>query len=379
VSGQVHRVLGVDPGTVSFDLCGREGEHVFVDQSFTTTTVSTDPGMLVDELRAAEPLDLILGPSGYGLPWIAAADLGGRELDLALLGDVREGGSESVIRGMGRLLRALRESGLPVVFAPGVIHLASVPRHRKANRIDMGTADKVCAVALGVWDQARRLRIPYSATSFVYVELGGAFTAVIAVRAGSIVDGAGGTSGAVGFRAAGALDGEVACLLPGFGKADLTSGGVAGIAGAPTSSPEELAAAAGVDPRAAQAWEALFEEVAKRVAAETVVVEEPNEILLSGRLCRVPWVLDQMSRRLERFAPVRRVEGFAANAKEAAQGAALLAQDLLDGGEAGLLEAMGLRAASGTVLDNVYVSGMSDVRRRFRTGEPGPAPFWEGR
>jgi predicted butyrate kinase (DUF1464 family) len=93
----------------------------------------------------------------------------------------------------------------------------------------------------------------------------------------------------------------------------------------------------------------------------------------------VPWVLDEMTRRLERFAPVRRVEGFAATAKEAAQGAALIAQGLLGGEEAGLLEAMGLRAASGSVLDHVHVSGMDDVRRRFRTAEPGPAPFWEGR
>src|SRR5450756_2574179 len=83
-------------------------------------------------------------------------DLGPEELDLLLLADAGDGPRGTIVGGMGRLLEALKESGLPVCFAPGVLHLTTVPEHRKANRIDMGTADKLCAVALAVWDQARR-------------------------------------------------------------------------------------------------------------------------------------------------------------------------------------------------------------------------------
>jgi len=109
------------------------------------------------------------------------------------------------------------------------------------------------------------------------------------------------------------------------------------------------------------------------------VLDAPREVLVSGRLSRVPWVLEQLAPRLGRFAPVRRVEGYAREAGEAAQGAALIGQGLLGGPLAALVEAMGLRSAAGTVLDHLYVEGTDDVRRRYRQSEPGPAPYWARR
>ena len=50
---------------------------------------------------------------------------------------------------------------------------------------------------------------PYSDVSFILLELGGAFSAAVAVDGGRIVDGLGGSSGPLGMRAAGALDAEV--------------------------------------------------------------------------------------------------------------------------------------------------------------------------
>ena len=77
----------------------------------------------------------------------------------------------------------------------------------------MGTADKVCAVALAIREQADARGVaPVQDVSFILLELGGAFTAAIAVDGGRIVDGVGGSSGPLGMRAAGALDGEVAFL-----------------------------------------------------------------------------------------------------------------------------------------------------------------------
>src|SRR5207248_7831495 len=98
------------------------------------------------------------------------------------------------------------------VRTPGVVHLRSVPPHRKVNRVDMGTADKVGAVALAVHHQMEVRRCAARDVSLILLELGGAFTAAVAVEEGRIVDGLGGTSGPLGVRSAGALDGEVAFL-----------------------------------------------------------------------------------------------------------------------------------------------------------------------
>jgi predicted butyrate kinase (DUF1464 family) len=374
----VIRAVGIDPGTVSFDVCGRCGDEVFLDATYPTADVRSDPALLVDTLRAAGAVDLVVGPSGYGLPWTDLRDVGPEELELLLLSDAADGPRGTIVGGMGRVLQALEESGLPVCFAPGVLHLTTVPEHRKANRIDMGTADKLCAVALAVWDQARRLDVPYTGTSFVSVELGGAFTCVVAVEHGAIIDGSGGTSGAMGFRALGAMDGELAYLLRDFPKDVLASGGAAWIAGMPACAPEELVAAAENDGRAGLALEALVEDVAKRVAAEAMLLGAPREILLSGRLAGVPELRRRLSDALERFAPVHVVEGYARVSSEAAQGAALLGQGLAGDAELSpLVDAMALRGARGSVLDHLFVSEADAVRRRHPSAR-GPQPsFWE--
>src|SRR6058998_3338297 len=176
------RVIGIDPGTVSIDLCGLEDGTVFLDRSFPTAAALADPGAFVALLTDAGPLDLIAGPSGYGLPLVRAREATEEDLRLAFLAADGEAG------GIGGL-RALAGSGLPVVLTPGVIHLTSVPEHRKVNRVDMGTADKVCVAALAIAEQAERSSRPLDKVSLVLLELGGAFTAAIAVAGGKIVDG----------------------------------------------------------------------------------------------------------------------------------------------------------------------------------------------
>src|SRR5205823_8099363 len=123
-------------------------------------------------------------------------------------------------------IRAVIAGGTPLVFGPGAIHLPTVPRHRKWNRIDLGTADKVASAALGIVDQAQRLGIPYWETSFVLLELGGAFSAAVAVDRGRIVDGLGGSAGPIGARACGALGAEAAYLIGGaLSRRTVFSGG----------------------------------------------------------------------------------------------------------------------------------------------------------
>jgi predicted butyrate kinase (DUF1464 family) len=357
------RVIGIDPGTVSIDLCGLDDGRVFLDRSIPTPEALADPSRLVALLDAAAPLDLVAGPSGYGLPLTAARDLTERDLRLAYLAAEGESGG---IGGLRSLMRTLARSSTPVVLTPGVVHLASVPAHRKVNRVDMGTADKVCAAALGVRDQAERRGCGERDVSFILLELGGAFTAAIAVDEGRIVDGLGGSSGPIGLRAAGALDGEVAFLAGTVTKQMVFGGGAATIAGMPGASAEALAAAS--TPRGRLAWDACMESAVKAVAALAVSVPQARDVVLSGRLALVAGVRDELAGRLARViagASVHVLTGFAEVAKQAAQGAALIADGLAGGRSAALVDALGIRDASGTVLDHLYVIDPAIARARL--------------
>src|SRR5213079_2160213 len=96
------------------------------------------------------PFDLIAGPSGYGLPVKNLPDCDERDLELMRLVRPDERGQGQGVVKFSAVLRALRDAPLPVTTLPGVIHLPTVPAHRKINRIDLGTADKLCVAALAV-------------------------------------------------------------------------------------------------------------------------------------------------------------------------------------------------------------------------------------
>jgi len=358
----VPRVIGIDPGTVSIDVCGIEDGRVFLETSLPTADALRDPAILVALLDAAAPLDLVAGPSGYGLPLTAARDLTETDIRRAFLAVEGESGG---IGGLRSLTRALARSSAPVVLTPGVIHLPTVPAHRKVNRVDMGTADKVCAAALAIREQAERRRCRERDVAFILLELGGAFTAAIAVQDGSIVDGAGGSSGPLGMRAAGALDGEAAFLAGSITKDLLFGGGVTSIAGANVESPPD-AASLGTD-RGRIAHDAYLESAVKAVAALAVAAPRAGEVILSGRVADVRGVRDEMAERLAAVidAPVHVLRGFAAGVKHAAQGAALIADGLAGGSSAAIVEALRLREASGTVLDHLYVITPEAARERL--------------
>jgi predicted butyrate kinase (DUF1464 family) len=359
------RAIGIDPGTVSFDVCGLEDGEVFLDTTLPSPEFAKNPQALIDLLLSAQPLDLIAAPSGYGLPLVPIKDFGERERFLFTLVDERERDRIPVLGGMGKMISLMKTSGLPILFIPGVIHLPTIPEYRKANRVDMGTADKLCCLTLGVYDQARHLGIDYDETSFILVEVGGAYTAVMAVEGGKVVDGLGGTIGGPGYYSLGGMDGELAYLLNSFHKEVLFSGGAAYIAGRPDLSPEAFARLVKSNGRVRMGWEALLEGVSKSVAAEKVVVPRPHEILISGRLCRTPELRAALTERLSSFGPVRRVESIAHVAKEAAQGAALIADGLAGGRFRNLVDVMEFRGARGTVLDYLHIQNADALKEKY--------------
>lgn len=352
------RVIGIDPGTVTFDLCGLEDGAVFLDRSIPTTELTREPAVLARLLKESGPVELVTGPSGYGLPLTPIDRLRDRDLKLAYL--VRDPGRRQGIGGLRDIVSELRRAGLPVVFTPGVIHLPTVPAHRKANRIDMGTAEKVCTAILAIEDQATRHRLSYDETSLVLAEIGGAFSAVIAVDGGQIVDGLGGSSGPMGYRALGAMDGELAYLLGRFSKQVIFSGGAAFIAGSPEGPPDALGDRS--DPAAQNAREALVESLVKAVVAEYSLVPHAREILLAGRLSGLEWLVSRLRDRLSRLAPIRSLKGFAQAASQAAQGAALLAEGLAGGARSDLVRILAISEAAGTALDYLHVTGGEEIR-----------------
>jgi predicted butyrate kinase (DUF1464 family) len=255
---------------------------------------------------------------------------------------------------------------MPVVVTPGVLHLTSVPAHRKINRVDMGTADKVCAAALAIHEQVCSRGCSERDVSFVLLELGGAFTAAIAVEGGRIVDGLGGSSGPIGAAASGALDAEVAYLAERIAKRDVFGGGALSVAGTPDAPADTLGDS--TTPAGRLAREAYVEDAVKAVARLKVSAPGARTVVLSGRLAKAAGVRDALSKRLtEAIADVsvEVLKGLAAVSKHAAQGAAIVADGLAGGASAALVERLGIREARGTVLDYLYVISREAVRARL--------------
>jgi predicted butyrate kinase (DUF1464 family) len=300
----------------------------------------------------------VLGPAGYGLPLVAADRVGERELALMVLKRADEPAERVGIEGMRTIIRALIAAGMPLVFGPGAIHLPTVPAHRKWNRIDLGTADKVASAALGIADQAERLGIGFAETRFVLLELGGAFSAALAVDGGQIVDGLGGSAGPIGARACGALDAEVAYLIGGaLSKRTVFSGGALDPDGSADLGAPGALDALRADPEARDGWRALEEGAVKAVLALTASVAAPREVLLAGRLAAAPGLRDVLAERLASVAPVH----LAMAVKSAARGAALLADGLAGGPYAPLVDRLRLREARGGVLDHLRMYGASRI------------------
>jgi len=141
------KVVGIDPGTYSFDLFGMENnQKIIVDESIKSVQVFKTPHILIEKLEELMPLNIIIGPSGYGIPLKKINDITGDDIGRMIPLDTQV----AVNEGIKKVLLEMKRKKMPVCFTPGVIHLQTVSSYRKWNKFDMGTADKVCCVALGI-------------------------------------------------------------------------------------------------------------------------------------------------------------------------------------------------------------------------------------
>lgn len=327
------RIVGIDPGTYSFDLFGMENdETTIIDESILSEDVLKDPKTLINKLKELMPLNAIIGPSGWGIPLMKIEDLSNDDIGKMIPLDTEV----AVNEGIKRLLLEMKELKMPVYFTPGVIHLNTIPRYRKWNKFDMGTADKVCCIALGIKDQAERLSIPFNETSFIYVEVGYGFTAVMAIENGKIVDGIGGTNGSIGFLGCSGMDAEIAIRLkPPLTQEIVFKGGLKDFVGKDVT-PKDLA-------NFKEALLLLGESIEKDVSSMLVSLSHnAKEIILSGRLTNYDFIKEELISRLNKYAKVVKVKKLSRVAKEAACGAYIIGEGLNGGKYYELIKNMGI-------------------------------------
>jgi len=369
------RVLGVDPGTRSFDVALVEGGRVVAEVSLGTEEVARDPATMLRAVEELEP-DYVVGPSGYGVPVTRGYEvLDPRRFAVEVLllsteEQIEEGARSGelgvwVYEALARVVEHLvGKLGSRVLFIPAVVHLQTVPRYRKLNRIDMGTADKLSAAALAVHTYSLREGVDYSDVNVVVAEVGYGYSAALAIESGRVVDGIGGTAASAGTLTAGAMDLEVVAQVGSWGRWDVFRGGLFHNAGTYELEPLARAFERGEEPYASL-FKAVVEGVAKDVARALVSAPRTEVVLLSGRYGRDP-VLRRLLQELLKDVEVRPVEPLrgASRSKEAAQGYAAVGEGLLGGCFRELVEHLDVRGACGTAVDYLTHPRAASLRER---------------
>jgi len=166
----MYRVLGIDPGSKSWDFFGLEDNKIILDTSLPTKELINDPQKAITIINSAEDVDLMVAPSGFGLPLKDVHELTEQDIFFTLLKfDQQE---KNKLVGLGEVLRLIKAQNIPGIIVPGVKHLPTVPKYRKINKIDMGTADKICTAVTGIRDQMERFKVGAEETNFIMVEIG---------------------------------------------------------------------------------------------------------------------------------------------------------------------------------------------------------------
>jgi predicted butyrate kinase (DUF1464 family) len=328
-------VAGIDAGTSGYEIFIMEDCKPLTKLSFSGEEVKENPDVIVDALKSWN-VDVAAGLSGYGLPVKKFSELTDREIFLMTLNL-----DKNATLGLRMLIEVAKRSDLPIYTVPGVIHLDTVPKHRKMNRIDIGTSDKLCSVALALATIEELVE-----QNFILGEIGYGFSAFIAVEKGRIVDGLGGTSSFPGWSSLGFMDAELAYLLGDFEKSLVFSGGV-----------RSFAADKGLDEK--EACEILAEFAAKSIKAL-----EPSmrwdRIILSGSRAR------GISKRLSEIldAEITILKGFGI-AKQSAEGAAVIAEGIEGGEYSWVVERLRIKEARGTVIDYITSDVLKHLKRIF--------------
>ncbi len=313
--------LGVDYGTGSWKTALLHEGRAPGLRSFS---VSDEVRTFITEIEGRYPGLPIVLPSGFGVPLKRVQDLDDRDLfEIALR---REAPTQ---RGISHFLSTLRTSHLNAYCIPAVKLLPSVPIHRKVNRVDMGTSDKVCTAAFFV-SRLHGEGARVDDFDGVVLEVGEAFRAILAVLGGKIVDGLGATAGGIGPECRGSIDGELAYLYDWNAKELIYHGG-----------------ARDIDARYGGYGQTAFWEGLEKDLLMFLSFHGLKTIHVAGR--RKQEVRDRLGKRFHIEIAADEPEGY-----EAAIGAAILADGIVGGRCAPLVTHLGLRDARERALDWIY-------------------------
>lgn len=323
---------GIDAGTSTYEVFAMEDGVEFFSYEVDTEKVRKNPEIIVDALLQTNA-KVAAGISGYGLPVKKFSELSEEDIFLMTLSE-----EDEAAVGLRRLIRLVMKKEFEIYTIPGVIHLTTVPEWRKINRIDMGTPDKVCAVALAMkelsdWEN-------YSKQSFILVEAGYGFNAFIAVENGKIVDGIGGTSGFPSYLSPGSIDAELVHLLSSFPKKLIFSGGI-------RSYLYMRAEECSFESMSKKAVEWMIEFMKKGIKAVEVSIGENNKIVTSGRFFKNSRYRKMFEEAFSEY------EILNLERDKSAEGAAIIADGLAGGIYRKLVDALEIRNARGSVLDYI--------------------------
>jgi len=376
---EAKRVVGVDPGTKSFDIVCVEGPRVVYEKSINTAELAEKPELLIDALNEAGA-EYVVAPSGYGVPVTRGDEVLDAEkftVEILLLSseeDIRRGielgevGAQVYV-AMAKLAKRIVSSyGSRAFFIPSIVLLPTIPFHRKLNKIDMGTADKLAAAFVAVHAFARDEGIDYGDVNVVVAELGYGYNAAIAVEGGKIVDAVGGTAASIGTLTAGSLDLEVVAHAGKWHRWDVFYGGIFHLAKVYDMSALAKAYENSEEPLASL-FLAYIEGVAKDIARARAVFKPPRKVetvILTGRHSKVPLVVKLLREHLPdmEVRPSGVLEG-ASMSKEAGQGYAAIGEGIAGGYFSRLVKHMGIDRACGTVADYVVHPRAEEFKKRL--------------
>ncbi|MCX8185345.1 MAG: DUF1464 family protein [Sulfolobales archaeon] len=371
------RVVGVDPGTKTFDAVVVEEGKVVLEESFETFEVARNPATLVEFLSRTQA-DYIVAPSGYGVPVTRGDEVVDPRrfaVEVLLLSterDIETGRSEGevgiwVYDALAKVVETLvREFRSRVLFLPGVVHLRTVPKYRKINKVDMGTVDKLASTFTAIYNYSQKYSVDYENVNLVVVELGYGYNAAIAVERGRVVDGVGGTYASTGTLTAGALDLEVVVNTGAWMRWDVFHGGLFNTLGVYELEKVVSGYVEYVEPYFS-VFNLFIESVVKDIHRVLVSTPRADAVILSGRHARNSVVRRAISELIQDLNVIEStgLKG-SLSSKEAAQGYAALGSGIAGGGFKDLVEHMEIKSACGTSVDYVVHPRASKFIERVR-------------